>query len=91
MPRGSRRAALVPGQAGPALGAAEGAGQGDQPQCSGDDFEVVGECDDGDLVEQAVAVSRPDVVVMDMRMKREDGAEATRRLRARDGSPPCSC
>jgi Response regulator receiver domain len=51
-------------------------------------FEVVGECDDGDQVEQAVAATRPDVVVMDVRMKRVDGAEATRRLRARDGSPP---
>lgn len=44
-------------------------------------FEIVGECD-GDEVEAAVRASRPDVVVMDMRMKRVDGAEATRRLRA---------
>jgi DNA-binding NarL/FixJ family response regulator len=51
-------------------------------------FEVVGECDDGDQVDQAVAATGPDVVVMDVRMKRVDGAEATRRLRARDGSPP---
>jgi DNA-binding NarL/FixJ family response regulator len=51
-------------------------------------FEVVGECDDGDQVDQAVATTSPDVVVMDVRMKRVDGAEATRRLRARDGSPP---
>jgi DNA-binding NarL/FixJ family response regulator len=51
-------------------------------------FEVVGECDDGDQVEQAVAATHPDVVVMDVRMKRVDGAEATRRLRALDGSPP---
>jgi DNA-binding NarL/FixJ family response regulator len=51
-------------------------------------FEVVGECDDGDQVEEAVAATSPDVVVMDVRMKRVDGAEATRRLRARSGTPP---
>ena len=51
-------------------------------------FEVVGECDDGDQVEEAVAATSPDVVVMDVRMKRMGGAEATRRLRARSGSPP---
>jgi DNA-binding NarL/FixJ family response regulator len=51
-------------------------------------FEVIGECDDGDQVEQAIATARPDVVVMDVRMKRMGGSEATRRLRARQGSPP---
>ena len=47
-------------------------------------FEIVGECDE---VEAAVRAHQPDVVVMDVRMKRVDGAEATRRLRARGGPP----
>jgi DNA-binding NarL/FixJ family response regulator len=51
-------------------------------------FEVVGECEDGDEVEDAVHRLRPDVVVMDVRMKRVDGAEATRRLGARADAPP---
>jgi DNA-binding NarL/FixJ family response regulator len=53
-----------------------------------DGFEIVGECDDGDRVEGAVARDRPDVVVMDVRMKRVDGVEATRRLRAHGDGPP---
>ena len=51
-------------------------------------FEIVGECEDGDEVEEAVGRLRPDVVVMDVRMKRVDGAEATNRLGARDDAPP---
>ena len=53
-----------------------------------DGFEIVAECDDGDQVIEAVAVSRPDVVVMDVRMKRVDGVEATTRIRALDDGPP---
>jgi DNA-binding NarL/FixJ family response regulator len=52
------------------------------------EFEIVGECDDGDEVEAAVETLQPDVVVMDIRMKRVDGAEATRRLRLQADAPP---
>jgi DNA-binding NarL/FixJ family response regulator len=51
-------------------------------------FDVVGECSDGDEVLDAVARHAPDVVVMDVRMKRVDGVEATRRLRAHAATPP---
>lgn len=53
-----------------------------------DGFEVVGECGDGSEAEAAVAEHRPDVVVMDLRMKEVDGIEATGRLRAHDDAPP---
>jgi DNA-binding NarL/FixJ family response regulator len=53
-----------------------------------DGFEVVGECDDGEGVVAAVELLAPDVVVMDVRMKRVDGVEATRRLRALGVAPP---
>ncbi|CQD07609.1 two-component system response regulator [Mycobacterium europaeum] len=50
-----------------------------------DGFGIVAECSDGDEVPAAVAEHRPDVVVMDLRMRRIDGIEATRRL---GGTPP---
>lgn len=53
-----------------------------------DGFEVVGECSDGSEVPAAVAALRPDVVVMDLRMRDVDGIEATRCLRARPDAPP---
>lgn len=49
---------------------------------------VVSECADGDEVLAAVVAQRPDVVLMDLRMKRVGGIDATRILRARDGAPP---
>ena len=52
-----------------------------------DGFVIVGECSDGDEVAAAVAEHRPDVVVMDLRMKRMDGIEATRRLAGPDAPP----
>ena len=48
---------------------------------------VVGECEDGDEVADAVIRANPDVVVMDVRMQRVDGATATRALRELDGPP----
>ncbi len=51
-------------------------------------FDVVRECEDGSDVEAAVIQCRPDVVVMDVRMKGMDGARASRQLRARPDAPP---
>jgi DNA-binding NarL/FixJ family response regulator len=51
-------------------------------------FEIVGECEDGDEVDAAVSRLHPDVVVLDIRMRRVDGIEAIRRLRHRDDAPP---
>ena len=51
-------------------------------------FEVVGECDDGSAVVDAVHVAKPDVVLMDVRMPLVDGVAATTMVRAEPGSPP---
>lgn len=48
---------------------------------------VVGECTDGDDVVDQTARCSPDVVVMDIRMRRVDGATATAAVRAIDGPP----
>lgn len=54
-----------------------------------DGFDVVGECDDGDEVVATVDDVQPDVVLMDIRMRRIDGVTATRHLRQHhpDGPP----
>lgn len=51
-------------------------------------FEVVAECSDGSEVEAAVEATRPDLVIMDARMKHVGGAEATRQLQQHESAPP---
>jgi DNA-binding NarL/FixJ family response regulator len=52
-----------------------------------DDVEIVGEAADGDEVEALVDRTRPDVVLMDIRMPGVDGLTATERLRGRADAP----
>ncbi|WP_232679321.1 response regulator transcription factor [Nocardioides sp. R-C-SC26] len=53
-----------------------------------DGFEIVAECGDGDEVPAALSAHTPDVVVMDLRMKRVDGIAATTAIRAAGEHPP---
>jgi DNA-binding NarL/FixJ family response regulator len=53
-----------------------------------DGFEVVAEADDGDEVLDAVEAHRPDLVLMDIRMRRVDGVSATRQLAGVPDAPP---
>ncbi|MFD8999796.1 response regulator [Streptomyces sp. NPDC059582] len=51
------------------------------------DIEIVGEAADGGEVEALVDRTRPDVVLMDIRMPSVDGLTATQRLRRREDAP----
>jgi DNA-binding NarL/FixJ family response regulator len=51
-------------------------------------FEVIGEAEDGAAALLVIAEQRPDLVVMDIRMKGMDGVEATRRVGALPNGPP---
>src|SRR3972149_7119003 len=46
-----------------------------------DDFELVGEACDGEEAYRKVAETKPDVVLMDIRMPRKDGIQAAREIK----------
>ena len=54
----------------------------------GDGFDVVAECEDGDEVPAAIEAHRPDLVLMDVRMRRVDGISAIRLLNEAARPPP---
>jgi DNA-binding NarL/FixJ family response regulator len=53
-----------------------------------DDMALVGECTDGDEVVDVVTSAKPDILLLDMRMKRVSGGEALEMLGRLDARPP---
>ncbi|WP_439029617.1 response regulator [Gordonia terrae] len=53
-----------------------------------DGFDIVGECADGSEVLAGIAEHRPDIVVMDLRMRNVDGITATTMVRTLREPPP---
>ncbi|GAB2680330.1 DNA-binding NarL/FixJ family response regulator [Barrientosiimonas humi] len=54
---------------------------------SADDVQLVGRADDGDQALEAIRTHRPDVVLMDVRMQRQDGVTTTGQIKRLDNPP----
>ena len=52
------------------------------------DIEIAGEAADGDEALDVIAATKPDVVLLDLRMPRRDGVGVLRALRERGAQPP---
>lgn len=60
----------------------------DGPRGTAGDLDVVAEADNADAAVKAVVAHEPEVVLVDLRTRTEDGVAAIRHLAAREAAPP---